>query len=292
MWPLSDSTFDNQAYTDRFNRQLHPEERQWATDNASKFAQFYKDQTGQTITADQAQQMLLANGYRLVDAAASKGPGGDVTAVQFISENASGMFRAASAEYNSPFLYGNADRSLSPEQQALPGATPHPAVGIAAGGALAMFAVGAYAPVVATGWAINSAYDFGGDTIAYLTHLSNGAPDISKSLTVGAVAGIAGPFALPLNTLGGGLGSKIVVGTYNGILNGTAAFGGNAVATPSNDPSPNAATGAASYGIGTAAQTLMPGGAATLRTILFRSCLARLKQQFKIQVRSDYENFG
>jgi len=91
---------------DRFNRQLHPEERQWATDNANKFAQFYKEQTGQTITADQAQQMLLANGYCLVDAAASKRPGGDITAVQFISENTSGMFRATSTEYNSPFLYG------------------------------------------------------------------------------------------------------------------------------------------------------------------------------------------
>ena len=73
--------------------------------------------------------MLLANGYRLVDDMASKGPGGDVTAVQFISENSSCIFRATSAEYNSTFLYGNADRSLSPEQQALPGASPHPAVG-------------------------------------------------------------------------------------------------------------------------------------------------------------------
>ncbi len=60
---------------DRYNRQLHPHERQWAKDNTGKFAQFYKDQTSQSITADQAQQMLLANGYRIVDAAASKGPG-------------------------------------------------------------------------------------------------------------------------------------------------------------------------------------------------------------------------
>jgi len=64
--------------TDMYNRQLHPDERQWARDNASKFAQFYEDQTGQSITADQAQQMLLANDYRLVDAVASKGPGGEI----------------------------------------------------------------------------------------------------------------------------------------------------------------------------------------------------------------------
>ncbi|HKR38983.1 MAG TPA: hypothetical protein VJU59_04755 [Paraburkholderia sp.] len=62
---------------DLYNRQLHPDERKWAKDNAGKFAQIYQDQTGRTITEDQAQQMLLANGYRLVDAAASKGPGGD-----------------------------------------------------------------------------------------------------------------------------------------------------------------------------------------------------------------------
>ncbi len=46
--------------------------------------------------------MLLANGYRLVDAAVNKGPGGDATAVAFINQNAGGMFTAANSEYNSP----------------------------------------------------------------------------------------------------------------------------------------------------------------------------------------------
>jgi filamentous hemagglutinin len=66
---------------------LHPDERQWTKDNAGKFAQFYQDQTGQTPTADRAQQMLLATGYRLVDAAASAGPapGGSKYATAFIS---------------------------------------------------------------------------------------------------------------------------------------------------------------------------------------------------------------
>ncbi|CAD6542646.1 hypothetical protein LMG27952_03918 [Paraburkholderia hiiakae] len=135
---------------DRYNRQLHPDERQWAKDNASEFAQFFKDQTGQSITADQAQQMLLANGYRLVDAAASKGPGGDTTAVQFISQNAGGMFRATSAEYNNPFLYGNADHSLSPEQKALPGSTANPKAGLAIAAGLATAGL---APEIAAGLA-------------------------------------------------------------------------------------------------------------------------------------------
>lgn len=259
MWPLSDSTSDNQAYTDRFNRQLHSDERQWAKANASKFAQFYKDQTGQDLTVDQAQNMLLANGYRLVDSVASKGPGGDATAVAFISQNAGKMFTATTAEYNNPFLYSNADHSLSPEQQALPGHQAHPQIGVAAGGTLAMVTLGTVMPVVATGWAINSLYDYGGDTLAYVTGLSKDAPNTSKSLTVGFVAGLAGPAALSLDTLGNGIGAKVAVGVYNGILNGTAAYGGNAIANPSSDPSANATTGATSYGIGTMAQTLMPG---------------------------------
>ncbi|MFD1560653.1 hemagglutinin repeat-containing protein [Paraburkholderia silviterrae] len=128
---------------DRYNRQLHPDERQWAKDNAGKFAQIYQDQTGQTITPDQAQQMLLASGYRMVDAAASAGPApdGNKYATAFISQYGGDMFRATSAEYNSPFLYGNADHSLTPEQRALPGHEANPAVGLAIAGALAAPAV-------------------------------------------------------------------------------------------------------------------------------------------------------
>ncbi|SIT41615.1 Filamentous haemagglutinin family outer membrane protein (fragment) [Paraburkholderia piptadeniae] len=117
---------------DAYNRQLHPSEREWAKANAKKFAQFYADQTGQTITEDQAQNMLLASGYRLVDAAASKGPGGDRYATAFISQNARSLFTATTADYNNPFLYGNKDGSLTPEQRALPGAVANPAVGIGA----------------------------------------------------------------------------------------------------------------------------------------------------------------
>ncbi len=117
---------------DRYNRQLHPDERKWAKDNARKFAVFYADKTGKTLTAEQAENMLLANGYRLVDAVASKGPGGDATAVAFIGQNGGSLFTATTAEYNNPFLYGNKDGSLTPEQRALPGAVANPKVGLGA----------------------------------------------------------------------------------------------------------------------------------------------------------------
>jgi filamentous hemagglutinin len=142
---------------DRFNRQLHPDERQWAKDKAKDFAKFYEEKTGKSLTAEQAQNMLLANGYRLVDAAASKGPGGDATAVAYISQNSGGLFHATSVEYNSPFVSGNKNGSLTPEQRALPGAVAHPAVGLGAvvlvaGGLAAGPALGAIsgAPIFST----------------------------------------------------------------------------------------------------------------------------------------------
>jgi filamentous hemagglutinin len=164
---------------DRYNRQLHPDERQWAKDNASKFAQFYHDQTGKDITSDQAQQMLLANGYRMVDAVASKGPGGDVTAAQFISQNAGKMFRATSAEYNSPFIYGNKDGSLTSEQKALPGSTANPAAGLAIAGGLVTAGLG---PEIVSGAA--TAVSYGKDLLAAYK-----AAQAGYSLTTAAATG-------------------------------------------------------------------------------------------------------
>ncbi|KVA01676.1 hypothetical protein WI41_24615 [Burkholderia latens] len=130
------------ASVDRFNRQLHQNERDWAKAKAKDFAKFYEDKTGKVISASQAEAMLLSNGYRLVDAVASKGPGGDSVAVAYISQNGGGLFHATSAEYNNPFLYGNKDGSLTPEQRALPGAVGNPAVGAAVAAAAAA-AIGA-----------------------------------------------------------------------------------------------------------------------------------------------------
>ncbi|VVE59097.1 tRNA nuclease CdiA-2 [Pandoraea horticolens] len=135
---------------DRFNRQLHPDERKWAKDNAKDFAKFYEEKTGKALTAEQAQSMLLANGYRLVDAAASKGPGGDATAVAYISQNGGRLFHATAEEYNKPFMYGNADHSLTPEQRALPGAIANPKAGLAIAGGLVTAGL---APEIAAGLA-------------------------------------------------------------------------------------------------------------------------------------------
>jgi filamentous hemagglutinin len=121
---------------DLYNRQLHPDERQWAKDHAKDFAKFYADKTGQTITADQAQQMLLANGYIRVDAfAASGGAGYDSTAAQYLTQNAGGLF-TKDQYYNNPFMFGNKDGSATPEQLAMPGGVPHPAAGLAIAGAV------------------------------------------------------------------------------------------------------------------------------------------------------------
>ncbi|MCA8104322.1 hemagglutinin repeat-containing protein [Burkholderia sp. BCCIQ04A] len=135
---------------DRFNRQLHPDERQWAKDKAKDFAKFYEEKTGKALTVEQARNMLLANGYRLVDAAASKGPGGDATAVAYISQNGGGLFHATPAEYNSPFLSGNKDGSLTPEQKALPGAVANPKAGLVIAGGLVTAGL---APEIAAGLA-------------------------------------------------------------------------------------------------------------------------------------------
>ena len=112
------------ANVDRFNRQLHPDERQWAKDKAKDFAAFYQDKTGKAISPDQAENMLLANGYRLVDDKASKGPGGDAVAVAFIGQYAGSLFSATPAERATPGPLG------TPEQKALPGSTANPAAGL------------------------------------------------------------------------------------------------------------------------------------------------------------------
>ncbi|MEK6422626.1 MAG: hemagglutinin repeat-containing protein [Burkholderia gladioli] len=140
---------------DRFNRQLHPDERQCAQDKAKDFAKFYEEKTGKAITLEQAQNMLLANGYRLVDGMASKGPGGDPAAVAYISQNGGGLFHATSAEYNSPFWSGNKDGTLTLEQRALPGSVANPAAGLAIAGGLVTAGL---APEIIAGGSVGVSY--------------------------------------------------------------------------------------------------------------------------------------
>ncbi|CAB3789742.1 hypothetical protein LMG28138_02874 [Pararobbsia alpina] len=145
------------AYSvDRFNRQLHPDERQWAKDNAKTFAQFYEGKTGRSITSDQAQQILLANGYIRVDQAAASGPGYDATAAQYITQYAGSLFTATHAEYKNPLLNGNANGSLTPEQLALPGAVANPTVGLVTAGVITGGLAAAPAVVAGTAAAIEA----------------------------------------------------------------------------------------------------------------------------------------
>ncbi|MDW9252297.1 hemagluttinin repeat family protein [Burkholderia thailandensis] len=242
------SAINNELY----NRQLHPDERQWAKDNAKSFAKFYEKETGQAITVEQAQNMLLANGYRLVDDMASKGPGGDRYAVAFISANAGGLFNATAAERANPGPLGG---PLKPEQMAMPGHEANPQVGMALGAGVGLFTLGAVAPTVATAWGLGALYDYAGDVISRASGLSKDGPNVGKSLTVGGVAGVAAPFFLPLNALGGSIAGKIVVGGYNSALAGTGAFGAAAI-TQSGSPDLSAGIGMAGtlFGMGVEAK--------------------------------------
>ncbi len=80
--------------------------------------------------------MLLGIGYRMVDAAASKGPGiagpaNDAIAVSFISQNAGPLFKATAAEYHHPGKLGG---PLTPEQRALPASEGNPTAGLTVAG--------------------------------------------------------------------------------------------------------------------------------------------------------------
>ncbi|MEX3977770.1 hypothetical protein AB4Y45_02155 [Paraburkholderia sp. EG287A] len=242
---------------DLYNRQLHPDERQWAKDNAGKFAQFYEGQTGQTITTDQAQQMLLANGYRLVDDMASKGPGGDPLAVQFISQNASGLFNATPAERANPGRLGG---PLTPEQPALPGYEAHPQVGMAVGAAVGITTLGAVAPIAATAWGLGALYDYSGDALSRALGLSNDDPNVGKSLMVGGITAAISALSLPLGALGkeAGIAGKVVVGGYNAAVAGVGSFGATAVAD-SGSPDLAAGVGIGSNALGALMTGMMPG---------------------------------
>jgi filamentous hemagglutinin len=246
--------------TDLYNRQLHPDERQWATRNAMDFAAVYKEKTGQDLTPDQAQSMLLANGYRLVDAAASKGPGGDAVAVAYVSQNAGNLFKTTSTEeYNNPFMGGNKNGSLTPEQLALPGHEAHPQIGVAVGAGLGLVALGAVAPTVATAWGLGTVYDFTSDAISRAMGWSKDAPNLEKSLVVGGVAGAMTPLYLPLNTLGGGKLGGIVVSGYNAVVDGTSSFAGAAMTNPTGNPDLTGALGTMGGVTGSAVQYILPG---------------------------------
>ncbi|MGZ2747417.1 two-partner secretion domain-containing protein [Burkholderia stagnalis] len=107
------------ASVDRFNRQLHPDERKWAKDNAKSYAEFYKRRMGQDISTEDAYQRLLSAGYAIVDEKVAQAGGSDPTAKEYISRFAGNtLFNATAAERANPLLGGNSDGSWTPEQQA------------------------------------------------------------------------------------------------------------------------------------------------------------------------------
>ena len=98
---------------------MHPDERKWAKDNATKYQQYLVDKTSEKITAEEAYQRLLSAGYAVVDDAATKAGKSDESAKQYINATApKGLFAATAAERANPFQNGNADGSFTPEQQA------------------------------------------------------------------------------------------------------------------------------------------------------------------------------
>ncbi|MED5596360.1 two-partner secretion domain-containing protein [Janthinobacterium sp. P210006] len=109
--------------TDLNNRQLHPTERQWAKENAKKYMQYLSEKTGEKISLEESFQRLLSAGYAVVDDHAGRAGKSDEVAKQYISEKKpKELFVATAAERANPFLNGNKDNSLSPEQQARFGA--------------------------------------------------------------------------------------------------------------------------------------------------------------------------
>lgn len=205
---------------------MHPDERKWAKHNAKEFAAFYEGKTGQALTLEQAENMLLANGYRLVDAYASKGPGGDATAIRYISENGSSLF-AKDQYYNDPFKFGNADHSLTPEQIALNTGRPVPpplnytvSAGIYAG-------VGAEAEIGFTGLIpVNARLAFGGGI---------GAHGWIQGVSQGGSVDLFS-YGQNLNSgdyrIGSSAGGSLILGPVAGQVNAGVGMYSNIVGTP------------------------------------------------------------
>ena len=103
---------------DTNNRQLHPTERQWARDNATKYRDLLASKTGEKISTEEAYQRLLSAGYAITDTGAANTGKSDETAKQFINQNSGSLFNSTAAQRTDPLLNGNPDGSFTPEQQA------------------------------------------------------------------------------------------------------------------------------------------------------------------------------
>ena len=88
---------------------------------------FYADKTGQTITDQQASDMLMVAGFHDVDQTAANSSQANPLASQFITGNANGLFTATTYDYQHPNVGANADGSPTPEQVALSNGSGTPA---------------------------------------------------------------------------------------------------------------------------------------------------------------------
>ncbi|MEN4922749.1 hemagglutinin repeat-containing protein [Achromobacter spanius] len=106
---------------DMYNRQLHPDERKWAKENAEGMQKYVAEATGQSISLEEAYQRLLSAGYAIVDERADRAgsANSDEFARQYIADNKpAGLFSASPAERRDYLLNGNVDGTWTPEQQA------------------------------------------------------------------------------------------------------------------------------------------------------------------------------
>eukprot|EP01022_Parablepharisma_sp_SALTPOND_P000586 TRINITY_DN1031_c0_g1_i2.p1 TRINITY_DN1031_c0_g1~~TRINITY_DN1031_c0_g1_i2.p1 ORF type:complete len:2482 (+),score=739.97 TRINITY_DN1031_c0_g1_i2:3125-10570(+) len=221
------------------NRQLSQGQRDFAKADAKKFAQYYFEKTGQVIDEKYAEQILLGDGYRLVDAAANKGPGilgpaGDAVAVSYIALNAGDLFKVTPAEYNNPGPLGG---PLKPEQAALPAATGNPALGLGTAavltGGIGFAGIGTQAIVggVVDAWtayrAANAAYWMGtalgtGATVGGASYTGSAAIGAWIDQKFGSGQAFSAGFDQRFSYLG--LTAATTVGGLTGMYN-TAMFG-------------------------------------------------------------------
>ncbi|CAG4926267.1 hemagglutinin repeat-containing protein [Paraburkholderia gardini] len=258
---------------DLYNRQLHPDERQWTSNNSAAFAAYYESVTGQAISSTDAQNMLLANGYIQVDSAAASGPGFNAVAAQYITQQTqgTGLFTATPTEIANPQLGGNPDGTPTPEQYALPGGTAVPDAGKAVAAGLGLTALGTIAPATATIWALGTLTDYAGDAISHGLNLTPDTPDFTKSFTVGGIGAATSPLLFELDTFGTTLGSKVFAGTYNSLISGATAFGATAITNPSSSPDLSGGIATVGSGFGAVVQGLLPGPAGQFFNQLIQS---------------------
>jgi len=139
----------------------------------------------------------------------------------------------------------NADQALSNMQtMALDGG---PLAGVAVLGPEALAAAG-----------VAGAFDYEGDAVSYMTGLSKDPPNFTKSYIAGIVGGVTYPFTIGDETIAGlSTGGKIAANGYNAFVNGTAAFGSNAI-THQDSPDLSAGVAAGATGLGSWAQATLP----------------------------------